>query len=142
MNNLEVAPACWAWPAVNPYELVRTHIAQLDLSPEGQELMAGDCGDLAISLWQADRCAVCARVSTSLVCDHDHVTALVRGYLCRSCNTLEGVNTDPTGVFAKYRQRPPAAILGVQVRYFSPLTGWAKPAPPEPAYRAEDHPLL
>lgn len=47
--------------------------------------------------------------------DHDHSTALVRGFLCLSCNTAEG-HID-FGALVKYRLRYPAAILGVRVAY-------------------------
>jgi hypothetical protein len=32
--------------------------------------------------------------------------------------------------FAKYRVRPPATIIGVRVRYWSPFHGYAEPDPP------------
>lgn len=41
--------------------------------------------------WQAGRCAWCGRnVGDVLWLDHCHMTGLVRGYLCRSCNRVEG----------------------------------------------------
>ena len=42
--------------------------------------------------WQDGRCALCGFRYGPLVEDHCHTTGLVRGYLCRSCNTTEGVS--------------------------------------------------
>jgi hypothetical protein len=53
----------------------------------------------------------------------------VRGLLCRSCNGVEGHSGDL--LFVQYRERPPAAILGFNVTYNSPIHGWAKPEPEE-----------
>ena len=39
--------------------------------------------------WQDDRCAVCGEEGR-VVLDHDHDTALCRGFLCRGCNISEG----------------------------------------------------
>lgn len=54
----------------------------------------------------------------------------MRGLLCQSCNTLEGFASVPGGRFDRYRERNPASILGVKIRYYSPFTGWAEPEPP------------
>jgi hypothetical protein len=68
-----------------------------------------------------------------LVEDHDHKTAMVRGRLCRSCNVLEGMGHG--GVFAKYRERNPAVICGVQERYWNEYTkAYAEPVQPSPPY--------
>lgn len=70
--------------------------------------------------FQGARCALCP-VGEDLVLDHDHDTGLIRGYLCRGCNTSEGAgNQHP--IFVEYRRRPPAAVLGIQERYIDPLT--------------------
>lgn len=99
-------PACWAWPIPTP-----------------------GAGDplLVLTLWQDDRCAVCGHQDSRLVLDHDHQTALVRGWLCRSCNSSE---PHRGGVFDLYRDRPPAGMLGVEVVYVSAVTGPARPAAP------------
>lgn len=81
-----------------------------------------DDGAGALALWQDGRCAICGKVR-DLVCDHNHETGLVRGWLCQSCNTAEGTNREPDTIFARYRERPPAAILGVTARYLNPVTG-------------------
>ncbi|WP_329521087.1 endonuclease domain-containing protein [Spirillospora sp. NBC_01491] len=64
---------------------------------------------------QAARCAIC-RIAPPQVIDHDHITGLVRGLLCRDCNQLEsqagrGVwdcHHDPH-CFSSYWATPPAA---------------------------------
>jgi hypothetical protein len=131
------APACHSWPVLSPDELRERRFAQdrVDAgdklwSPELEEhLRANWDGLAALYEWQDDRCAVCGTKRGSLMVDHDHETALVRGLLCGTCNTREGMGRQ--GAFAAYRQNPPAAILGVREVYYSPLTGYAEPEPPE-----------
>ena len=80
-------------------------------------------GDASILVrWQGGRCAICGK-GKDLVCDHDHETGLVRGWLCQSCNTMEGTSREPDTIFARYRERPPAVILGLTIRYLHPVTG-------------------
>ena len=43
-----------------------------------------------MSHWQDGRCGLCG-FRESLVVDHCHDTGLIRGLLCRSCNTTDGV---------------------------------------------------
>ena len=78
-------PACWDWPAV--------------VATSSEEFVD----------WHKGRCAVCGDDGRRLVVDHCHDTGLVRGYLCRSCNVLEGTGTND--IFEDYRLRPPAVIL-------------------------------
>lgn len=93
-------PACWSWG--------------LPPLPQPSNIFA-------LLQWQEDRCAVCAAhmpgegLETRLHEDHDHDTGDTRGFLCPRCNVDEGRNRHP--VFALYRERPPAVILGVLVRY-------------------------
>lgn len=96
-------PACWGWP-----ELTRPAPAT--------EVQAAE----VLDDWQEGRCAICA-VTEDLVTDHDHQTGLIRGLLCRRCNTNEGMDGRPGTVYAKYRQRPPTLILGLRVRYWDPI---------------------
>ena len=49
----------------------------------------------SLTKWQAGRCAWCGVTGRPLVEDHCHRTGLVRGLLCRSCNTAEGQSTTP-----------------------------------------------
>ncbi|MCQ0011956.1 endonuclease domain-containing protein [Actinomadura madurae] len=112
LQRLAQEPDCWSWPVPSLPQ---------DLSEEAQTE--------ALHHFQRGRgCAICS-VPGDLVEDHDHETGLVRGNLCQSCNVREGKG-DATPPFVKYRERNPAAILGVKVRYWSPFTGWAEPAPP------------
>jgi Recombination endonuclease VII len=102
-------PVCWSWPV-----------------PRAP--LAGD-DEAALHGWHDRRCAVCGSDDPRLVIDHDHGTGLVRGLLCPPCNRKEGARYG--GVFDRYRQRPPASILGVLVRYWNPGTReYAEPVPP------------
>lgn len=65
---------------------------------------------------QNGRCAVCRETRKRLVVDHDHYTGLVRGLLCRSCNSTEGRDYRAPW-FVRYRDDPPAARLGLQIQY-------------------------
>ncbi|MGP4114642.1 endonuclease domain-containing protein [Streptomyces sp. 4N509B] len=132
-------PVCWSWPAERPTEEAARQklfaYAERTGCTPGQAQVLWDLeraagaldGESILADWQAGRCAVCGRVR-DLVCDHDHATGLVRGWLCRSCNTMEGTNRDPDTIFARYRERSPAVILGITARYLNPVTGeYAKP---------------
>lgn len=96
-------PACWAW----------------ELPPLPQPN-----GMSVVAKWQQDRCAICAvhmprttkwsQRSDGLFEDHDHATGDSRGFLCPRCNTGEGFNRHP--VYALYRERNPASMLGIRSR--------------------------
>lgn len=88
-------PACWSWP----------------LPPLPQPNTAA-----ALRRWHQGRCAVCGR-HARLQEDHDHAAPGrdVRGWLCRPCNLTEG-HSSPTAI-ARYRNRPPALILGLLLAY-------------------------
>lgn len=81
----------------------------------------------ALQAWQAGRCAACGCFrSDALVVDHDHVTGLIRGLLCMSCNGCEGRGNPG---FEPYRLRPPAEILGIVELYEGLTYGpWLPPA--------------
>lgn len=125
--------ACWSWPVTDEH---RRRAAEANSCPDADEAYV-----LAAQLlndWQAGRCAICA--GRSEVDDHDHQTGLVRGELCRSCNTLEAFAYLPGNAFARYRTRSPANILSLTIRYYSPITGWAEPALP-PGESWADNPM-
>ena len=103
-------PACWSWTVPD-----LTHLHDADPFDAEQE------AEGALREWQADRCAMCGRVE-SLRMDHDHKTGLVRGLLCHSCNVLEGVQGAGTPL-ERYRQRSPAIILNISLRYFDHFLG-------------------
>ena len=69
--------------------------------------------------WQRGRCAMC-QVSdwfdSGLVMDHDHMTGLIRGLLCRGCNRSEPSNVSPA--FVAWRAGfNPAGVLGIVEEY-------------------------
>ena len=120
-------PACWSWgshPTADDIQRVKA-----SFSPEvHMRLTDGDFAEFAMIEWHEKRCAICDNTG-SLVLDHDHQTGLIRGKLCRSCNTCEGFRHG--GVWDKYRRRNPATICGVESPYIDPFTlEEAKPAPP------------
>lgn len=83
-------PACMSWPVPEP--------------------------GTTIQEWQQGRCAGCDRRDNGLLLDHDHDTELVRGYLCRSCNVVEGVS--PKALWKRWRSGwNPAVLLGVAEEY-------------------------
>lgn len=95
-------PACMHWP----------------LPPAIEDADQYDMKD-----WQAGRCAICDTVprgisrKDNLVLDHDHASGLVRGYLCRGCNNLEG-SGGPHPRFVYWRNGwNPATIMGVVEQY-------------------------
>ncbi|MEV0830935.1 MULTISPECIES: endonuclease domain-containing protein [Streptosporangiaceae] len=95
----DTIPACWEWPL-----------------PEGEVGTDSYAQHERLISWQNYRCAICGGQTYDMVMDHDHVTNLVRGYLCRSCNTREGFGGGP--IFDRYRDRHPTVILGVKINHF------------------------
>lgn len=67
----------------------------------------------ALYVWQGGRCAICQHATGKtrrLSVDHDHKTGLVRGLLCRPCNTVLGRAGDNPAWFdrgALYLRQPP-----------------------------------
>lgn len=60
------------------------------------------------------RCAVCRRCWATVI-DHDHLTGLVRGYICTSCNNNVDHCTHASGcMFAEYLNDPPATQLALE----------------------------
>lgn len=105
-------PACWTWdvPAAADYPNPLVSLFQ----------------------WHAGRCAVCGDHVRVILEDHDHETGLTRGWLCRPCNQAEAIQA---GVYSLYRERHPALILGVTVRYANQRK-WGNLKPPAP-WRAD-----
>ena len=77
----------------------------------------------ALRRWQDGACAMCSARPERLLVDHCHPSGLVRGLLCTSCNTAEGLRDAPS--FVAYRERPPAVLLGVEEQYGSTWDGFA-----------------
>src|SRR4051794_40539952 len=103
-------PACWTWP-LPPKEWDR---------PKN--------GWLAINAWQRGMCAICGRHKSEFVKrswhqDHDHESGELRGWLCRSCNVMEGNAGPDVQPFARYRLINPGTILEVVEPYVNPYTG-------------------
>lgn len=77
----------------------------------------------ALRRWQAGMCALCSARPERLLVDHCHRSGLIRGLLCTSCNTAEGLRDAPS--FVAYRSRPPAVLLGMEEQYGSAWDGFA-----------------
>jgi hypothetical protein len=109
----QAEPACWSWPA--PAAGTGNGMDTLLPGTDEWEFLAS---------WQDGRCAICGSSPKTLVTDHDHLTGLVRGLLCYSCNAVEGhAGEGSKGMIASYRRRHPAIILGLTVPYVDPWTG-------------------
>ena len=89
----------------------------------------------ALRRWQAGACAMCSALPERLLVDHCHRTGLVRGLLCTSCNTAEGLQSAPS--FVAYRERPPAVMLGVDEMYGSPWGEEIAPSNASPEERLQ-----
>jgi hypothetical protein len=125
-GRVAAVPACWSWPMPGDLDAAAAR-AREGYSAEVLEwLRDRDWRAYAMDDWHEGRCAICG--GRAEVTDHDHKTGLVRGRLCRSCNTLEGMGRG--GVFARYRERNPATMWAVRVPYVDPFTG--EEAQPEP----------
>ena len=104
--DLQGVPSCHVWQI--PEGPIPGHLSPTD----------------ALRRWQAGACAMCSARQGSLVVDHCHKSGLVRGLLCRSCNSAEPHSTAPS--FAAYRFRPPAVMLQVAEQYGSPWDGFGR----------------
>ena len=105
--------ACWSWPVTEEHR-ARAEAARAAIERDGNDDLAWDL----LADWQDDRCAIC-KSRHGDVLDHDHRTALVRGWLCRSCNLKEGHASGATHPVVRYRTRNPATILGLEIVYRS-----------------------
>jgi len=129
--SASLAPVCHSWDVT---EFDRRSVANLAVLSDDELRQARHAYDL-IWRWQQGRCAVCGEQAalvepgwwsdSGFALDHDHRTALVRGYLCVSCNVSEPHGDG--GDFTKYRDRPPAVMLGVIARYEHPFYGLVRP---------------
>jgi len=118
---------CHAWEVTSEH---RASAAEIAACPDETE--AFRMAERLLLDWQNGRCAVCGDRLRAL--DHDHETALIRGYLCRFCNAGEGRGGyEPEHPFSRYRERNPAIILGIRVRYWSAWEGWAEPETADPS---------
>jgi Recombination endonuclease VII len=106
--------ACWTWPVTDEH-CRRAFEANACVNAAVAEFPAFQL----LSDWQAGRCAVCG--GKSEVNDHDHQTGLVRGELCRSCNSMEAYAYLPSSPFVRYRTKNPASILGLSILYVDPF---------------------
>lgn len=128
-------PVCWSWPvpplrdrdAVLDQMVAEQAAKPLDnrLPRSALELTLHSMSAYRTDEFHAGRCAMCGAHATTasglhLVDDHDHLTGMVRGRLCRGCNIREGVSWDD--LFERYREHHPAEILGV-VQYYTGY-GW------------------
>jgi ribosomal protein S14 len=130
-------PACWRWklPDAVFFDRLRRKLtaespryaAKLDEQDWRWQLMAA---------WQRDRCAICGR-RRELIRDHDHETGLIRGFLCRQCNTQEGAGHHP-----EYGAIHPALICGVREMYTSSWASAVIVRTPSPQFLSEIAPLI
>ena len=110
MTDKKATPACWAWPEPDRAQI--------------QEALAGEGPQWTLMReWHGGRCAICGKRPPWLVEDHDHDTALTRGFLCSQCNVQEGYRFG--GAVAMYRECNPAVILGFRIVYVDRMTGLA-----------------
>jgi hypothetical protein len=116
--------ACWSWPVAGEH-LRRAGEARDCLHLEQARSLAWD---LLVD-WQARRCAICGSRDDRYL-DHSHETGLVRGWLCHGCNIGEGLSHIPGGQFERYREKNPATILGIKIRYRDPRPSWYEPTSP------------
>lgn len=124
MTTWPATPACWSWPIPSLPSLKEAELIMESCGVELDQLTpwAQRPGLIEIARFvefHRGRCAICGRIQVEMATDHDHSTGYVRGYLCGSCNPVEGrsVLKSPTTVFADYRVRNPAALLGYCDRY-------------------------
>lgn len=131
------SPACWQWkpPGDSAVERVRKTWMRdsLDLRPDEPpaEPPEETLRWLLMINWQRGRCAICGKRPLRLVTDHDHETGLIRGFLCQSCNALEGYNPN-WDINIRYRERSPAIICGVVATYYDPNAPAVIIMPPSP----------
>jgi hypothetical protein len=135
VTSRDASPACWSWEP--PTEAFREEVRAR--YGAAARLLGGDFGTIVMSEWQQDRCAACG-CNGALAEDHDHVTGLIRGYLCRRCNQAEGIDDGSSRVWREYRERNPASICGVEAQYYDSFAKeFAEPAQPHDKWK--NHPM-
>jgi hypothetical protein len=127
-------PICWGWPIpedLNSWRCMEGEAVDEQLTEEALSLLTDSPDSRATAMlirWQDGRCAICGH-RRGLVEDHDHITGMVRGWLCYGCNTQEGIYRDADTLFGKYRERHPTKMLGLEIRYWDPIRkDYAQPA--------------
>jgi hypothetical protein len=119
---IAIEPACWSWPVTDE---IRDRLARSRDQTLSRVERAFAFID-ALRIFDQGRCAVCGAPGNEVE-DHCHWTGRVRGWLCRSCNTREGMDRHPDTVFGTYRRRHPYMILGIDEPYTG--YGWENGAP-------------
>lgn len=76
---------CWDWPVTDEHRASMAEIAATADATEARYLSMR-----LLAEWQDGRCGICADYRATRFLDHSHETGLVRGYLCKYCNTGEG----------------------------------------------------
>jgi Recombination endonuclease VII len=126
-------PACWSWKVD---ERIRRKVEwyMSDSWSTDPRTIFEQCKYLLLE-WQDFRCAICGRsvcprgpnaYSRRIGClqvDHDPDIGLVRGLLCRGCNTAEGRKSNRDLRYVNYRKNHPTTILGFSVHYVSSWQG-------------------
>ena len=131
-------PICWAWSVPQDMDNWTPRLDGYIDSQTTDETLQYLMSDRApreymlLDEWQDGRCAICGD-RERLVEDHDHATGLTRGYLCHGCNTREGNDHGSATLFGKYRELHPTRMLGLNIRYWDPITkDFAQPAAVRP----------
>jgi hypothetical protein len=122
-------PACWSWDPTLTEDRILAEYEGSGIEDAAEDLVRRIQNSdeaalrLAFAIWHDRRCAVCGMRAPRLVKDHDHETGIIRGLLCRHCNSAE---PHDDGLFRGYRERPPAEILGIRLPYVDPIHGVAE----------------
>src|SRR4051794_24928537 len=107
-------PACWSW---RPNDQVLWMVEKFKSGEDELYLVARgkDAPPHIMLEFQKSRCAICGRGMSrrdpnrvdELVIDHDHKTGLIRGWLCKGCNSTEGRHNVKQARYRMYREKNP-----------------------------------